>query len=295
MHTDSFLRISRLLAAASRLFALDSSRSSTMDDRSPHSSHLALVACACLLAGCSGSSATPDDAHGAMHEEETVAQRDEEHDRSHQGENHHHRHRFDEPERYAKRWNDPARDEWQRPEVVLEQLAIEPGATVVDLGTGTGYFVPHLAEAVGPKGSVLALDIEPAMVDYVRENAAKDLPQVEVRQIERAGPGLDAASVDRILVVNVWHHLDERVDYARGLLDDLAPGGRLVVVDYREGGDFPGPPERMRLTPTAIAGELERAGFETRTPEVDLPRQYIVVGVKPRAKEKQPGQESDAN
>jgi SAM-dependent methyltransferase len=96
----------------------------------------------------------------------------------HRGEPHrtgppHMEHRFDDAERWAKSFDDPSRDAWQMPARVIEALELRPGQIVADIGAGTGYFTVRLAKSTAsPK--VYALDIEPSMVAYVRERAAKE-------------------------------------------------------------------------------------------------------------------------
>src|SRR5947208_1160005 len=82
----------------------------------------------------------------------------------------HMEHRFDDPERYAKSFDDPARDGWQLPGRVIEALALPPTASVADIGAGTGYFSVRIAKAI-PRGTVYASDVEPSMVEYIRKCA----------------------------------------------------------------------------------------------------------------------------
>ena len=194
-----------------------------------------------------------------------------------------HRHYFDEPERFAERWNASERDEWQQPEVVLELASVAPGMTVADLGAGTGYFIPHLSVAVGPEGRVLALDAESAMVEYLESRAVEESwDNVEVRTVPYASPELAPGSVDRIFVVNTWHHIESRPTYGRELFEALRPGGELVIVDFTL--DAPhGPPPAMRLSIATVVGELTEIGFEPFVAAEDLGRQYVVRGVRPAA------------
>ncbi|MBI4607314.1 MAG: methyltransferase domain-containing protein [Planctomycetes bacterium] len=90
------------------------------------------------------------------------------------GESGHAHRRFDDPAAWSKRFDDPARDAWQRPGDVLALLGIERGWTVADLGAGTGYFLKHLSRAVGEEGTVLALDIEPSMVRHMSERVERE-------------------------------------------------------------------------------------------------------------------------
>jgi cyclopropane fatty-acyl-phospholipid synthase-like methyltransferase len=194
-------------------------------------------------------------------------------------EKHHDRHHgFDNPKERAEEWNDPERDDWQKPGQVLDVMGVDKGQTVVDLGTGTGYFLPHLSKAVGAEGKVLALDVSETMLEYVGETIRPKLAHdhLETRRVERDDPGLASNSVDRILTVNTWHHVKNRVDYAKKIADALKPNGRFVDVDYTMEAEQ-GPPKEMKLTPEEVEKELERAGLEAQIVEESLPKQYIVV------------------
>jgi SAM-dependent methyltransferase len=179
---------------------------------------------------------------------------------------------------WLPRLESEGRDGWQRPELVIEELEISPGMTVADLGTGTGYFVPHLSAAVGEGGTVLALDVDEELVEFVADRARqRGLDNVEARVIAFDDPGFAPASVDRVLIVNTWHHIDGREAYAARLAESLRPGGGVYVVDFTL--DSPhGPPKHHRLAAEEVASELAAAGLEVTSLSEELPWQYIVVG-----------------
>jgi predicted methyltransferase len=188
-------------------------------------------------------------------------------------------HRFEHAEDWAKDFDDPARDAWQRPDDVVAALGLRPGMTVADVGAGTGYFTVRLARAV-PDGQIIATDIEPDMVRYLGERAQRErLTNIRTVLAGAADPNLAAASIDRILVVDVWHHLGDRVHYAAGLAAALRPGGEIAVVDFTAASSH-GPPPAHRLAPAAIIADLEAAGLTASVSPVHLPEQYIVVGVR---------------
>ena len=188
-------------------------------------------------------------------------------------------HRFENAEHWAKIFDDPSRDAWQQPDAVVAALELQPGMTVADVGAGTGYFTVRLARAV-PQGKVIATDIEPDMVRYLRERAAREqLANVEALECGATDPKLPAGAVDRILVVDVWHHLPDRIAYARGLAASLKPGGKLAIVDFTMAATH-GPPKHHRLAPDAIEADLRAAGLDASVSPTQLPEQYIVVGVK---------------
>jgi ubiquinone/menaquinone biosynthesis C-methylase UbiE len=187
-------------------------------------------------------------------------------------------HKFTRAEDFVKAFDDPARDEWQKPDEVTARLELAPGMTVADIGAGTGYFERYLSRGVGLGGKVLALDVEADMVRYLGERAKREsLANVTAKQVAYDDPGLAPDSVDRILIVNTWHHIADRERYAAKLAASLAKGGRVVIVDYTK--DSPsGPPPRERIAPEQVAKELAAGGLDPEIVVETLPRQYIVVG-----------------
>jgi ubiquinone/menaquinone biosynthesis C-methylase UbiE len=174
-------------------------------------------------------------------------------------------------------FDDPTRDAWQRPDDVLRALQLEPEMSVADVGAGTGYFAVRLARAV-PRGQVIATDLEPDMLRFLAERARREqLLNLRTALATPTASGLAPSSVDRILIVHVWHHLADREKYARGLAAALRPGGRLLIVDFAADAQR-GPPASMRLAPEAVIAELEGAGLSASVSPIALPDQYIVEG-----------------
>lgn len=186
----------------------------------------------------------------------------------------HMQHKFDDPARYAKSFDDPARDAWQMPARVIEALALKPGMTIADIGAGTGYFSMRLAKAPGI--SVLAVDIEPKMIDYLKTRAASaGVTNVTAVLAGPTTPNLPGP-VDVILVVDTYHHLPHRPAYFRELRRSLKPGGRIAIVDFRK--DAPeGPPAHFRFTPEQVRDEMTRAGYQLEAAHDFLPRQYFLI------------------
>lgn len=179
------------------------------------------------------------------------------------------------PEERIARYENAEREAWQKPDEVVRALALPEDATVADLGSGSGYFSIRLAKAL-PKGRVIGLDIEPAFVRYLTERAAKEgVANVEARQVGPDDPGLVPASVDLVLIVDVYHHLENRPAYLGKLKDALEPGGRVAIVDFTLEAKH-GPPARHRLTKEQVLGEAEAAGFVLVREHGFLPEQYFL-------------------
>jgi ubiquinone/menaquinone biosynthesis C-methylase UbiE len=229
-----------------------------------------------LAAACSTTSSTPA-AQPAPAPSPPPAR---EEDRHAHHQHHEAQHHFRDPSRWAKIFDDPSRAEWQRPDRVVELLALAPGMSVADLGAGTGYFESRLSAAVGPKGKVLALDLEHDMVVYMRERAAREgTTNVEVRASAADDPLIAAASMDRILIVNTWHHLPARGAYAKKLAASLKPGGFVLVVDFTLAAER-GPPKQHRVAPDAVIAELAQGGLRGELVEAGLPDQYVIKASK---------------
>jgi SAM-dependent methyltransferase len=187
--------------------------------------------------------------------------------------------RFDNAETWAQVFDDPARDAWQQPDRVLAALELGPAMVVADIGAGTGYFAVRLARAI-PDGHVIATDIEPDMVRYLTDRAARErLPNLRAQLTPPDDPQLAAGTLDRILVVDVWHHLGDRVAYARALARALRPGGKLAIVDFKLDAKH-GPPPEHRLAPDQILADLRDAGLAGSLSATALPDQYIVIGTR---------------
>jgi ubiquinone/menaquinone biosynthesis C-methylase UbiE len=194
------------------------------------------------------------------------------------------RHSFDDVAKWVQVFDDPGRDAWQKPDAVLHALGVVPGMTVADLGAGTGYFSVPLAKIVGDKGRVLAIDVEPTLVDYMKERAKKaKLAQLVPVLAPADDPQLPVRGVDLVLIVDTWHHIDDRLHYLAKLAAGLKAGGRVAVVDFKK-GDFPvGPPDAHKLTADAVTAEFLAAGWKPATHWDELPYQYVLVFTPPAA------------
>lgn len=187
-------------------------------------------------------------------------------------------HRFDDAEKWAKVFDDPERDAWQKPQDVVAAMRIESGMAVSDIGAGTGYFNPHLSRAVGPDGQVIAIDIEQSLVDHMAERAKTEgTSNVVPRLGQPDDPGLKPAEVDRVLLVDTYHHISDRLAYFGALRQTLRPDGQLIVVDFKPGELPVGPGPDHKIAPDQVEDELKRCGWTTSRDDETLPYQWIVV------------------
>jgi ubiquinone/menaquinone biosynthesis C-methylase UbiE len=184
-------------------------------------------------------------------------------------------HSFGNAERWAKEFDDPSRDTWQKPEEVLDALHLQSTDKVADIGAGTGYFSVRIAKRV-PDGKVLAVDIEPDMVRYVGERAKREhLNVVAPVEASADSPNLPEP-VDLALIVDTYHHMQNRVAYFGKLKQLLRPNGRVAIIDFKV--DAPeGPAPQFRNPPEKVIGELEQAGYTLVANQSFLPMQYFLI------------------
>ena len=186
-----------------------------------------------------------------------------------------HDHSFEGAESWAKVFDDPKRDAWQKPHEVIQALGLKQSDVIADIGSGTGYFSVRFAHML-PRGRVYAVDTEPDMVKYVKDRAVREGLKNLTSVLGTADSPRLPEKADLIVMVDVFHHVTDRDRYFRGLRDSLKPGGRIAVIDFRM--DSPdGPPTSARLSPDQVTAELRRAGFAPERQHTFLPTQYFLV------------------
>ncbi len=172
------------------------------------------------------------------------------------------------------------RIKWQKPYEIIKGLGIE-GKTVAEIGAGTGYFAFRM---LNQAEKVIAVDIDKRFIDFMEQKKQQVPENLQARFETRLGepndPMLKHNETNVILVVNTYHHIDDRVRYFRGLQKNLDIDGKLVVVDFKKKRTPKGPPKSMRMSSNQVVEELEEAGFtDIQVDEDTLPYQYIVTAI----------------
>ncbi|UCH85395.1 MAG: class I SAM-dependent methyltransferase, partial [Candidatus Latescibacterota bacterium] len=183
-------------------------------------------------------------------------------------------------ERYLEMLERPERDDFQKPEQIMKTLAFRQGEKVADIGAGSGYFTIRVAHAVGKDGLVWAIDIRPEMLDYIDARLeGEGLQNVRLMLVDPDDPQLPRGKVDTILMIDTWHYIRDP-EYAKKLHAGLAPGGRVVIIDYRPKPweERPwGPPPRQQTPREEIDTHFAEAGLVPVESYDFLPEQYFVV------------------
>lgn len=172
----------------------------------------------------------------------------------------------------------PEREREEAPARVIEALDLRPGDVVADIGAGSGYFAFRIAPRVAPRGRVLAVDIQPEMLEHLRAKAERlGVPNVAPVRGSETDPNLPAGGVDLVLMVDVYHEFSYPWEMMAAIRRSLKPGGRVALVEYR--GEDPAVPIKPlhKMTEAQVRREMEAAGLRWARTVGTLPRQHILV------------------
>lgn len=185
-------------------------------------------------------------------------------------------HGFGDVAHWAGIFESPDRAKWQKPDDVVRALDLKRDQMVIDIGAGTGYFTRRFAKAVGPSGEALGLDIEPAMIDYMKADAEKQgLKNYHARLVKRDAPELPPHSADVVFFCDTLHHMHDRVAYFQKLALALKPDGRVIVIDFEKKPLPVGPPPEDKLSREEVIAEFRAAGYRLVHDHDFLPYQYF--------------------
>ncbi len=172
----------------------------------------------------------------------------------------------------------PEREREEQPAKLLEVLQLKPGQVVADVGAGSGYHTFRMAEKVGPKGKVLAVDVQREMLDIIeRRMKARKIKNVETVLGTETDPKLPAGGVDLILLVDVYHEFSQPCEMAENLVKALKPGGRLVFVEFRL--EDPKVPILLvhKMTEKQVLKEMAPHPLKHVKTEGKLPWQHVII------------------
>ena len=172
------------------------------------------------------------------------------------------------------------------PEKLVKLLEIKDGMTVADVGAGSGYHTFMMAPLVGAKGKVIASDIQQEMLDLITKKAEeKKVTNIQTVKGTATDPKLPAGKVDLILLVDVYHEFEHPFEMTEKMVDALAPGGRIVFVEFRKEDD------KVFIKPVHKMTERQELKEMTPFPELahtkthkDLPWQHAIVFTKKEPK-----------
>lgn len=178
----------------------------------------------------------------------------------------------------------PERDEEEHTEKLVGELKVKHGEIIADIGAGTGYFTRRLAKKAGPTGSVLAVEIQPEMLDLLTNQMhLAGITNVKPVLGTVSNPKLGTNTIDLALMVDVYHEFEFPFEMMDAITRALKPGGRVIFVEFR--GEDPAVPIKPLHKMTEAQVKKEMSALPLRWIETIgvLPRQHIIVFQKPAA------------
>lgn len=176
----------------------------------------------------------------------------------------------------------PDRDARQKPQELVDAMAVRPGMAVADIGTGVGYMLPYLSRAAGPAGKVFAEDIFDDFLEKAKQTAARDkLANVTFVKGSETDPNLPENAIDVMLALDSYHHWDYPEKMLAALHNSLRPGGRLVIVDFYKRPDAMPDGRAMkhiRIDVPDVIKEIEASRFHLLSQREHIKdKQYMLV------------------
>jgi predicted methyltransferase len=173
---------------------------------------------------------------------------------------------------------DPQRDAYQKPHEVISALDLKEGEVIADVGAGSGYFSLRLANAVGERGRIYAVDISPDMIRYLNRRI-RDLKVRNIATIlaDPDDPLLPEGSIDRFFLCDTWHHIENQTGYLSLMRRMLKPGGQVVMIDFQKKELPVGPPVEMKIAREDLVRQMEASGFRLVKEHTFLPYQYFLI------------------
>ena len=172
----------------------------------------------------------------------------------------------------------PEREQEERPSLAIQSLRLQPGMVVADFGAGSGYYTERLARAVGPTGKVLAVDLQPEMLQLVGARARRlGLTNVELVRSTPDDPRLPAGTVDLILMVDVYHELASPQVVLRSMKAALSPRGRIAIVEFRKEDRAVPIREEHKMSVEQATREFGAEGFVLDRRVDSLPWQHLLL------------------
>lgn len=153
-------------------------------------------------------------------------------------------------------WNEADRDAADESGQLVRALGIRRGMTVADIGAGAGYHTLRLSKVVGAQGRIFANDITPSYLEALKRTAERRrISNVEFVLGAPDDPKLPPASIDRAILVHMYHEIAAPYALLANLAPALKPGGKVGVVDLDR------PTQNHGTPPALLRCEFEAMGY----------------------------------
>ena len=176
----------------------------------------------------------------------------------------------------TKAFEEKERVNWQKPGLVIKKLGDLSGKTIGDIGSGTGYFSFRLAEQ---NANVVAIDVDERFQAFIEQKIEENkVSNITTRLVGYNNPDLSDNEFDALIIVNTYHHFNDKIEYMGFCKQGLKTGGTLMIVDFKNKSTAHGPPVDHRISAEEVKSDLQKAGFnQIEIDSTTLSEQYIIT------------------
>lgn len=179
----------------------------------------------------------------------------------------------------SKSFENEERASWQKPDLVIEKLGDIKGKKIGDIGAGTGYFSFRMAEL---GANVTAIDVDDRFQDFIKKKIAlENTVHLETKLVGYDNPELSKNEFDALIIIDTYHHFNDKIEYMTYCFEGLKAGGVLMNVDFKNKETSHGPPVNHRIAAEEVKKDLLQVGFiDVEIDKTTLPEQYIIIAKK---------------
>ena len=175
--------------------------------------------------------------------------------------------------------NNPQRFEDIHPDYIWSKLNIDKANILVDIGAGTAFFSIAFMDLANPS-KVYACDVSETMINWIKHNVVPKYPIIIPVKTEEDFIPLDDGIADLVFMINLHHELEYPIRTMEASHRILKPGGNIFIVDWKKEDMVEGPPTNIRYMPERVKEQLMNSGFRHINIYNELPKHFLVTGVK---------------
>ena len=186
-------------------------------------------------------------------------------------------------EQWLNTFESPGREVFDKKETIIQALSIKPGMKIADIGAGTGLYTIPFAQLVGDTGLVYAVDISADFLNNIEIRAKKhNLKNVIAHINNQKEIGLAQSSIELAFICNTYHHFEYPLTTLKSIYQALAPGGKLVIIDYKRDPKISSSwvMGHVRAQKDKVIKEVESVGFKLLNDHNMLEQNYFLSFVK---------------
>ena len=170
------------------------------------------------------------------------------------------------------------RDKEENSKLLVKNLDIQPGMVIADIGAGSGYYTEKMSKILTGGGNIYAVDVQTEMIEYLEKRIKKGkLKNVTTVLCSEKTIPLSVASIDLMVLVDVYHEFSFPYEMGKAMYESLKPGGKLYMIEFRAEDKSLSIKGLHKMTEEQVVKELSVVGFKFEKNISNLPIQHCIV------------------